>query len=352
MVAGFTLGQLAEALQATLDGDPARMVTGVAPLEAARPDQISFLIDARHRTAARASRAGAFLAAEGEVDLPGPVLRSRKPQRALITLLGLFHPPAAATPGVHPTAVIAAGARVDPEACVGPLSVVGAGAVIAAGARLIAQVYVGPEARVGEGSVLHPHAVIGERVILGRRVIVHAGAVIGADGFGYIQEGGAHHKIPQVGTVRVEDDVEIGANTTIDRATLGETRIGRGTKIDNLVQVAHNCEIGEDSIVAAQVGIAGSCRLGRGVMLAGQVGLADHVTLGDGVIALGQSGIPADVAAGETVFGYPARPASQARRIVVAEGHLPDLVRRLRALERRLDALEGRAPREGEARRD
>jgi len=172
--------------------------------------------------------------------------------------------------------------------------------------------------------------------------VVHAGAVIGADGFGYAFDGEAHRKIPQVGSVLVEDDVEIGANTTIDRATLGQTIIRRGTKIDNLVQIGHNVEIGEHSIIVAQVGIAGSCRIGRGVVLAGQVGVADHLTIGDGAVVAAQTGLAQDVAPGEKVFGTPARPLLQAKRIFLLEGELPEVVRRLRAAERRLAALEAR----------
>src|SRR5581483_7476082 len=192
------------------------------------------------------------------------------------------------------------------------------------------------------GSVLYPHVVVREGVKLGRRVIVHAGAVLGADGFGYVFDGTAHRKIPQVGGVVIEDDVEIGANATIDRATLGHTIVHRGTKIDNLVQIGHNAEIGENTIIVAQVGVSGSCRVGRGVVLAGQVGLADHVTVGDGAVVGAQSGVATDLPGGERYLGSPARPLTEAKRIMVSEGQLPELLRRVRALERRLDALEGR----------
>jgi UDP-3-O-[3-hydroxymyristoyl] glucosamine N-acyltransferase len=184
--------------------------------------------------------------------------------------------------------------------------------------------------------------VIREGVRLGRRVIVHAGAVIGADGFGYAFDGARHRKIPQVGGVQIEDDVEIGANTTIDRATLGETVVRQGTKIDNLVQVGHNVEIGEHTVIAGQVGIAGSCRIGRGVVMGGQVGLADHTTIGDGALLGAQSGVHGDIAAGEKVLGTPALPLNESKRIILATRHLPELVRRLRTLERRLARLESR----------
>jgi UDP-3-O-[3-hydroxymyristoyl] glucosamine N-acyltransferase len=340
--AGFTLGELAEALQARLDGDPAQVVTGVAPLESAGPDQISFLIDARYHDAARASRAGAFLVASDAADLPAPTLRCPAPQQALIDLVGMFHPVPAPPPGVHPTAVVAPEAQVDPTASVGALTVIERGAVIGPATRLHALVYVGPGVEIGEGTIVYPHVSLRDGVRIGRRVVIHAGAVLGADGFGFVFDGRVHRKVPQVGGVLIEDDVEIGANTTIDRATFGDTIVRRGVKIDNLVQIGHNVEVGEHSLLVAQVGVSGSSRLGRGVVLAGQVGVADHVTLGDGVIAAAQSGIPSSLEAGARVWGTPARPAAQARRIVVAETRLPELLRRVRALEQRLERLAGR----------
>jgi UDP-3-O-[3-hydroxymyristoyl] glucosamine N-acyltransferase len=336
----FTLGILAKAVDATLDGDPDRVVTGVASLESAGPDEISFLTDARYHDRALASRAGAFLAPLDASGLPAPTLRARAPQRALIDLLLMFHPPVRPPAGIHPSAVVSPGARIDPSAAVGPLTVVESGAVIGRSAWLHALVYVGADVEIGDESEVYPQVVLREGVKLGRRVIVHAGAVIGADGFGYVQDAGEHRKIPQVGTVLIEDDVEIGANTAVDRATVGATVIRRGTKIDNLVQIAHNVEVGERSIIVAQVGISGSTRLGQGVVLAGQVGVADHVTVGDGAMVGAQSGILFDVAPGEKLAGSPARPILQMKRIVVIEGQLPEMARKVRELERRLERLE------------
>jgi UDP-3-O-[3-hydroxymyristoyl] glucosamine N-acyltransferase len=326
----FTLGELAAALGATLEGDPARVVTGVAPLDRAGPADISFLTDARHRTAARASRAGAFLAPADVTDLPGPTLRVAAPPQALITLLRLFHPPVPVSPGVDPTAAIAPEARLDPTASVGPLAVVAARARVGARVRVGALVYVGPEAEIGEDSVLHPGVVVRERVRLGRRVIVHAGAVLGADGFGYASGAGGHEKIPHVGVVVVEDDVEVGANACIDRAGLAETRIGRGTKIDNLVQVAHDVAVGPGCLLVAQSGIAGSTTLGEGCVLAGQSGVGGHLEVGDGVRVGAKSAVLADVPAGRTVSGIPAMPHARWRRVVAALPRLPDLVRAVR----------------------
>jgi UDP-3-O-[3-hydroxymyristoyl] glucosamine N-acyltransferase len=312
---------------------------GVAPLESAGPDQISFLTDSRYHDAARVSKAGAFLAAADTTGLPAPTLRCAAPQQALIDLLRLFHPPVPAPPGVDRTAVVAADARIDPGATVGPLCVIESRALVGPGVRLHALVHVGPGVEIGEGTVIYPHVSLRDGVRIGRRVVIHPGAVLGADGFGFAFDGRAHRKIPQVGGVLIEDDVEIGANTTIDRATFGDTIIRRGTKIDNLVQVGHNVEVGEHSLLVAQVGISGSSRLGKGVVLAGQVGVADHVTIGDGVIAGAQTGIPSSLEAGEKVLGTPARPLIQAKRIMVAETRLPELLRQVRALEARLDKL-------------
>ena len=338
----FTLGQLAEALDAKLDGDPARVVTGVAPLDAAGADDISFLIDPRYEPAARASRAAAFLAPVGTQGLPAAVLECGAPQRAFIELLRLFHPAAALPAGIDGTAVVHASAVVDPSASIGALAVIEAGARIGARARIHPLAYVGRGVEVGEETEIHPHVVVREGVVLGRRVIVHAGAVLGADGFGYALDAGVHRKIPQIGRVVVGDDVEIGANATIDRATLGATVVGRGTKIDNLVMIAHNVQIGEDAILAAQTGIAGSSRLGRGVVLGGQVGVADHITVGDGAMLAAQAGVTRDVPPGARVTGTWARPLFQARRIWIAQAELPEMVTRVKQLERQLAELEAR----------
>jgi len=345
----FRLGALAEALGAVLEGDPARIVTGIAPLDAAGADDVSFLTDARYREQAHTSRAAAVVLAADAETLPTAMLRVKDPGQAMIRLLGLFHPRPAPAPGIHPAAVVASDARVDTTASIGALAVVERGAVIGAAVRVHALAYVGAGVEIGDGSEIYPHAVLEDGVRLGRRVVVHAGAVIGGDGFGYVFADGAHRKIPQVGTVIVEDDVEIGSNATIDRAMLGATVVGRGTKIDNLVQVGHNVTIGEHSILVSQVGISGSSHLGRGVVLAGQVGIADHVTIGDGAVVAAQSGIHADVEPGAKLLGTPARPIMQAKRVYLTIDKLPDLARKLRDLERRLDRLDsgGTSDRDG-----
>ena len=340
--AEFTLGQLAEALGATLEGDAGRVVRGVAPLESAGPDDVSFLTDGRYRAAAQTSRAGAFVAGAGVTGLPAPVLRVAAPQQAMIDLLLLFNPAPPLVAGVHPTAIVAADARIDATAAVGPLAVIEAGARIGARARVGALSYVGAGVEIGEECVLSPHVTLLTGTRLGRRVLVHPGAVIGADGFGFAFDGARHRKIPQTGGVVVEDDVEIGANCAIDRATFGNTIVRRGTKIDNLVQLGHNVEVGEHSILVAQVGVSGSSRLGRGVVLAGQVGVADHVCVGDGALVGAQAGVAGDLDAGGRYLGSPARPILEAKRIFAAESRLPELLQRVRALERAVEALGGK----------
>jgi UDP-3-O-[3-hydroxymyristoyl] glucosamine N-acyltransferase len=338
----FTLGRLADALGASLLGDPGLVVTGVAPLDVAGPRQISFLTDPKYLKQARASRAGALLVSRDVTGLDVPLLQVDRPQQALIALLGLFHPEPSDEPGVHPTACVAHEARIDPSASVGPLAVVEAEAVVGPRTHIGALSFVGRRAVLGEDVRLYPRVVVREGVRIGNRVVVHSGAVLGADGFGYAFDGRAHVKIPQVGGLRIDDDVEVGANTAIDRATLGETIVRRGTKIDNLVQIGHNCDVGEDVILVSQVGIAGSSRIGNRAMLAGQVGVADHVTIGAGAILTAKSGVPSDVPAGEVWSGIPSRPTSEQKRIWAGESQLPELIRRVRALEKRLRELEER----------
>ena len=340
--AGFALGRLAQLLEATLDAHPERVVTGVASLASAGPDDLAYVGDRGHLEPARASRAGAFIAPPDVTGLPAPVLRCREPRRALAAALRLFHPTVEAMPGIDGSARVAPGARVDSTASVGALAVVEAGASIGPRVRIGPLVWIGPDVTIGEDSVLFPHVAVYGGCRVGRRVIVHAGVVIGADGFGFVPGAGGPVKIPQVGIVVVEDDVEIGANSTIDRATLGETVIGRGTKLDNLVHIGHNVEVGERCLMAAQGGVSGSSRIGNDVIMGGQVGLADHVHIGDSAMLAGGTSVMRDVPARQRVAGRWARPVTLAHRIWVAQSQLPELLRTVKALERRLAALEGR----------
>jgi UDP-3-O-[3-hydroxymyristoyl] glucosamine N-acyltransferase len=339
----FTLAELADRLGGRAEGDLGRLLSGAAGISEAGPGDVTFIEGARLVPDAAAGRAGAVLLGSG-LELPGRnLIRVENPRLAFARTLALFHPVTHPPAGVHPSALVEGGAEVDPTASVSAFSFVGAGARIGARAVLYPFVHVGAGSAIGEGSVLHPGAIIRERVSLGERVIVHSGAVIGSDGFGYVFDGSAHRKIPQVGTVEIGDDVEIGSCASVDRATTGATRIGRGTKIDNLVQVGHNASIGEHVILVSQVGISGSVTIGDGAILGGQVGVADHQRIGAGARVVGQSGVIGHVAAGATVAGFgPQRHGDFLRSQAVFE-QLPQLRRRIIELEKRLAAAEAAA---------
>jgi UDP-3-O-[3-hydroxymyristoyl] glucosamine N-acyltransferase len=334
---GYRLAELAELVGGRVEGNPDREVETIRTLEAAGPADLSILKSPVYREAALASRAGALLVAPALAGaVPGrDLLVAADPDYAMALVLARLHPADRREPGVHPTAILEPGCAVDPSAHVGPYAVIGAGSRIGAGATLHAFVSVGRRCSVGEGAVLHPHAVLYDGTELGEGVIVHAGVVLGADGFGYATHGGAHHKVPQIGRVVVERDVEIGANSTIDRATLEETRIGAGTKIDNLVQVGHNVQVGRHCILCGQAGIAGSARLGNGVVLAGQAGVAGHIQLGDRAQVAAKSAALTSVEPGTQVAGIPAVEIRRWRRQAVLVSRLEEMSRRLRVLEKR-----------------
>lgn len=333
-------------------------MSGVRPLAEAAAEHLSLWNHPRYRADAEASRAGALLTTPALAgQLPGSRAGAEGSKRSLVLVedvsfalsqvLALFHPEASRPPRVAPTAIVDPTAEVDPSAWIGPYVVIGAGSRIGARAAVHPFVAIGRDCAVGEGAVLHPHAVLYDGSEIGAGSIVHAGAVIGSDGFGYATHAGVHHKVPQVGRAVVEAEVEIGANTTIDRATLGETRIGRGTKVDNLVQVGHNVKVGERSILCGQAGIAGSTELGRYVVLAGQVGVSGHLAVADGTQVAAKSAVlrPVDQK-GRQIGGIPAVPIAEWRRQAAATARLPealkrqnDLMRRVERLERRLEAL-------------
>jgi len=345
----FTLGELAQRVGGAVEGDAGERIARVAPLEQAGPGDLSFFANAKYRAAFEASRASAVLV---EPDTAAPVgrtlLRVKHAYLAFAKVATLFHPPALALPVMAEQSFVHPSARVDPSAEIMPFAFVGPDAVVGPRCILHPGVYLGPGARLGADCVLWPNAVVRDRCVLGDRVVLEPGCVIGSDGFGFAFDpegeagsGPRHYKVPQTGIVVVEDDVELGANTCVDRATLGVTRIGRGAKIDNLVQLAHNVEVGPLSILVSQVGIAGSTKLGTGVMAGGQVGVVGHVHVGDGAKLLAQSGVSGDVPAGEIVLGSPARPRGLAARIEASLSRLPELMKRVRELEKKLEKLEG-----------
>ncbi len=332
----ISLADLAEALGGEVAGDPDVVIHGAAGLEDAAPGTIVRVESERYRETALATSASAFLISTKMEPMPRPCIRVAQPKLAFARALELLRPEVRPAPGVHPTAVVDPQAELGEGCSIGPYAVIGRGARVGPGAVVHAHVVVGEEAEVGENSVLYPQVVLYPQTIVGSRVRIQSGTVVGSDGFGYEWSGREHTKIPQVGRVRIADDVEIGANTTIDRATTGETVIGPGTKVDNLVQIAHNVRTGAHCLIISQVGIAGSAVLGNGVVLAGQSGVKDHIKIGDGVMAGGKSGIWGDQPAGKMISGHPARPHREAVRLEAALGQLPQLLKRVKELERKL----------------
>ena len=338
------LRELAERLGAVLEGDGTIDVTRVAGIEQAGPGDVTFLANPKYAVALAATRATAVILEPTAPAAPCAMLRIANPYLAFARAAQAFAPPRTVPPGVHPTAVIAGDAVLAPGVAVGPLVVIGQRARVDAGTVLHPHVVVGDDAVIGADCVIHARVSIREACRLGDRVVVQDGAVIGADGFGFAHHAdGTHEKIPQTGPVVIEDDVEIGANTTIDRPAVGETRIRAGAKIDNLVQIAHGVTVGLNTLLAAQVGIAGSTAIGDNVILAGQVGVANHLTVGDGVKATAQTGINNSIAAGMFVSGLPAIDNRQWNKAAVIFGKLPEYRRQLIELERRLAALEAAA---------
>ena len=303
-------------------------------LEEAGPGDVAFLANPRYASQAATTKASAIIVPADAGDLPCATLRTANPYLAFAEVLGLFHVPRQPPPGIHPTAVVAADARIAEPASIGAYAVIGDGVEIGAGATIHPHVTIYPGVRIGRSFTAHAGVVVREDVVIGDRVVLHSGVVLGADGFGFAPTPQGAVKIPQTGNVVVEDDVEIGANTTVDRATLGATMIRRGAKLDNLVMVGHNCEVGAHSFLAAQVGLAGSTKIGRGVQMGGQAGAAGHLTIGDGVQVVAQSGVPNSVPAGRIVGGYPAMEVTRWRRISAALLRLPELLQRVRRLER------------------
>lgn len=337
-----TVRQLADWVQGEVVGDGDHPIRNARTLAEAEPGDITFVEDERHLPAWSGSRASAAVV---RPTVPGngrPLIRVADPLMAFVTIVQrLRGAPADAdhridpTAHIHPTAVLAA------DVSVGPYAVIGAGTVVGPRARIHAGVCVGRDCRLGEDVVLYPHAVLYDHCHLGNRVIVHANAVLGADGFGYRTHDGRHVKVPQLGRVEVADDVEIGACSTIDRGTFGPTRIGTGTKIDNLVMVGHNCQIGRHNLLVSQVGIAGSTNTGDYVVMAGQVGVADHLQIGSGAILGAKAGVHKDVPPGARMLGAPATPDREQMRIMMSLERLPELRKDVKKIKHLLGLEDG-----------
>ena len=330
------LADLAAYLGATLHGDPDAEVTSAAGLEDARPGQLTFVANPKYTPLARTTQATAVLVDPTFEAIAAATLRISNPYLAFARALELFYTPPAYPPGIHPTAVIAATAQIGTGAHIGAYVVVGDHVVLGERATLLPHVVIYPHAHIGRHFFAHAHAVVRERCRLGDHVILQNGAIIGSDGFGFARhakpEPGtpAWYKIPQTGPAVLEDHVEVQANSTIDRATVGETHIGAGVKVDNLVQVGHAADVGADSLLCAQVGIAGSATVGKSVILAGQVGVVGHLKIGDGAIVTAQSGVGGDVAPGATVSGSPAFDNLKWLRTTHLYQRLPEIVKELR----------------------
>jgi len=338
---------LAERIGAVLEGDGNIEILGVAGVREARPGELTFVAQPRYAALAAQTRASAAVVGlDWNRPVPCALLRAEQPEEAFSRAAELFAPPPERpAPGIHPTALVAPDVRLGAEVRIGPYCVVERGVEIGDRTAIFAQCYIGAETRIGPDTLVYPQVVIRERVRIGARAIIHSGVVIGADGFGYTEmPDGARRKIPQIGTVEIGDDVEIGANTTIDRARVGRTVIGNGVKIDNLVMIAHNVMIGDHAVIVAQAGIAGSSTIGARAMLAGQVGVAGHLTIGEGAIIGAQSGVSKNVPPGAFFFGYPAGPMEKVSRAHAHLMRLEEWRRRLDELERRLAQLEAKAP--------
>jgi UDP-3-O-[3-hydroxymyristoyl] glucosamine N-acyltransferase len=341
-----TLRELADRLGCRLEGDGGIEITRVATLESAGAGDITFFANPKYAHALAVTRASAVILADDAPTAPAPMLRSPHPYRSFGQALEVLNPEPVPPPGLHPTAVVGEGVQLGAGVSLGPYVVVGDGARIGDRVIVRAHAIVGAGAQIGDDSVIHARVSIRDRCTLGMRVVVQDGAVIGSDGYGFVTDGdGRHHKIPQRGPVVIEDDVEIGANTTIDRPAVGETRIGAGTKVDNLVQVAHGVRIGQHVLLAAQVGIAGSSTIGDHVVLAGQVGVAGHLSIGERARASAQTGIPNSVDAGAFVSGYPAIDNRDWLKSSAVFRRLPELKKQIHDLHLRLDALEARLAR-------
>ncbi|MFQ6039166.1 MAG: UDP-3-O-(3-hydroxymyristoyl)glucosamine N-acyltransferase [Candidatus Aminicenantales bacterium] len=338
----ITVARLAELLNCPYEGNGDTLITGVAGLEEVGPGDLVFLALPKFRPLLEKTKASAAIVLPEE-SVPGmAVIKSSTPHLSFIKAVEMFHTPHRPEPGLHPQASVSPKARIGEDVAVGAFAVIEEDVEIGEGTVIFPLVSIYPRARIGKHCVLHSHVSVREDCQIGDRVTLHNGVVVGSDGFGYIQDReGRHTKIPQKGVVIIEDDVEVGANTTIDRAALGKTVIRQGTKIDNLVQIAHNVEVGPDAVLAAQTGIAGSSRVGKNVIAGGQVGVADHVTVGDSAVLAAQTGVTKDVPPGTTVAGTPHMEIREWRKAWASIPRLYELLKDLKRLKKKINSWKG-----------
>jgi UDP-3-O-[3-hydroxymyristoyl] glucosamine N-acyltransferase len=333
----LSLDEIASVADGEVQRGGAVRIQGVAALENAGPTDLSFVANPRYLPYLQGSRAGALLVSrtlDERVPERFPRVVVADPHQALYRILPRLYPPIAAEPGVHATAVVDPSARIGDGVSIGALAVVGPGSTVGEGSRIGEGVVIGAGCTIGAWTVIHPQVTLYDGVRVGSRCVIHSGARLGREGFGFVWADGGHRKVPQVGGCIVEDDVEIGNNVTIDRGSIGDTVVGTGTKIDSLVHLGHNVRIGRHVFIVAQVGIAGSTRIGDGAVLGGQVGVGGHLEIGAGARVGAQGGVTADIPAGETYSGYPARPHREALRAQGAVFRLPELIKRVKALEK------------------
>ena len=337
----YTLQELADILGGELIGDADIVITGISGIKEARRGDITFLANPKYFPLMKTTKASALITSKEISKATKPIIRTDDPSLAFAKVVNLVAPNDINHPqGIHPTAIIGKGARLGTNVAVGPYAIIEDNVIVENDTIIYGGCYIGHHAKVGKNCIIYPNASIRERVEIGNRVIIHSGAVIGSDGFGFATVKGVQEKIPQIGIVMIEDDVEIGANVTIDRARFDKTCIGRGTKIDNLVQIAHNVVIGENCIIVAQAGISGSTTLGKRVILAGQAGVVGHITIGDGAIVAAQAGVTKSVPANLKVSGYPAKAHETAKRVNACVQRLPQLNKKIKKLEERIAQLE------------
>lgn len=336
-----TLREIARLIDGEVVGDADVVITGISGIKEAEEGDLTFLANPRYAPLMDETRAAAIVTSREITTAPKPIIRIENPSLAFAKIISILMPSDQQHPsGIHPAAVMGKDVRLGRDVAIQAYAVIDDGVTIGDRTIIYAGTYVGHHAKIGCDCLIYPNVAIRERVQIGDRVIIHPGTVVGSDGFGYVTVDGEHHKIPQIGTVVVEDDVEIGANVTIDRARFGKTVIGHGTKIDNLVQIAHNVTIGRNSIIIAQAGISGSTVIGNNVTIAGQAGLVGHITVGDNAVLAAQAGVTKSVPPNTCVSGYPAKPHEEAKRLNALVSRLPHIVEELKRLEEKVNQLE------------
>jgi len=336
-----TLKEIADFIGGEIVGNGSTVITGVCGIKEARQGDITFLANVKYLPFIDKTNASAIIVSDEIKTAPKPVIRVVNPSLAFIKAVSLFSRVDIKLPaGVHPTAVLGKNVSLGKDVAIGPYTIVDDGSSIGDNTVIYGQCYIGSQCRIGSNTLIYPQVSLRELVVVGNRVIIHNGAVIGSDGFGYLPVDGTHRKIPQLGTVEICDDVEIGANVAIDRARFDKTIIGKGTKIDNLVHIAHNVVVGENTLIIAQAGISGSTTIGKGVTIAGQAGLVGHITIGDGAILAAQAGVTKSVPANTLVSGYPAKPHETAKKVNACLQNLPRLYELVKQLEKKIKELE------------